>query len=394
MNRKKPLRLNITNVNSLLTAMALIEVSVCQILTLLFGISSPFIFLGIALVVLSLIVNHKIYVKSRILVVYFVLLVTLLFSYLLNGKVVLNYLTTFAVFGLICIVLVPYKINHLEVLKAASIIIFIRCLTYLFKQRSVITSLNVWDFDKVQMPIAFEFSAAFVISLTLLFAIDNVKKFLLIIIPNLIISFIVVFFDCHTRGAIVAIGFGILMLIIQHMKKGKVAAVVMISLITLFLYSNIISVLSIIIHLLGQRGINLPVLDKTFELISQNNIGNGRSALFAKAVMAIQQSPIIGHGVGYFEKVSSGQYTHNYFLQILCEFGIVGLIFAIIFLTVIIGLIFKINTKPICKYVALLFSLNITLLTSGVYWTSFVYIYFMFYFIDKYDWQTKTLLEF
>lgn len=386
----------IVRANSWLTAMALVEVSVCQVLTNLFGISSPFIILGVSLIVLSSMINQKIYLKKKVLITYLGLLCILIISWLLNGTYALNYLSTYAVFGLICVVIVPYEIDMIKVLEADSIIIFIRCLVYLLKQRNMVMALNIWDFDKVQMPIAFEFSAAFIISLTLLTLLSKEKhnrKYLAILIPNLIISFIVVFFDCHTRGAIVAVGFGILVIIIQHIKRGRIPAVVIVSLIVLALYSNALPLLNWLSRVMTNRGISLPALDKTIQLISQNNIGNGRSAIFERAINVIQKSPIIGHGVGYFEQITNGGYTHNYFLQVLCEFGFVGLLTSLFFIVPILKIILGSNDDYNSKYIALLFSLSISLLTSGVYWTSFIYIYFMTYFIDKYNFEKKELGE-
>lgn len=382
--------------NSVITALAITEASVCEIMSLLLGIKSPFAILGITIIVLTSIVNKKIFLRPPALASYAVLIIVLLLSLIFNGKVVVNYLTTFAVFGLLSLIIVPLNFDFVELLKTSAVIYFLRSALYLFKQKDQLAALNIYQFDKVQMAIAFEFACAFIFQLTFLLCLKKYGmsyRWLLLIIPNLVVSFIVVFLDCHTRGAIVTIFFGIVVLILQKIQRGRTWILLLISIVALFLYSNATVILKAINQVFINKGITIPALQKTIGLISINDMGNGRDIVYAKAFEVIKRSPIIGHGVGYFEMYSGGNYAHNYFLQILCEFGVVGLIGAGIFLITIITILLRDKELEENKYIALLFSLSVSLFTSGVYWTSFIYIYFMFYFVSNYNWKTKTMEE-
>ena len=60
---------------------------------------------------------------------------------------------------------------------------------------------------------------------------------------------------------------------------------------------------------------------------STEDVSSGRYELWSRAVSYILTSPIVGHGLGYFQSNNlSGSAVHNVFLSVLVEFGAIGLL--------------------------------------------------------------------
>jgi O-antigen ligase len=95
-----------------------------------------------------------------------------------------------------------------------------------------------------------------------------------------------------------------------------------------------------------------------------------------------KQSPLFGNGVGYFEKFHSQSYVHEFFLEILCEYGIVGFIF-------VLGIMFRYTVRVYNDKLSegKIFSLVLAgisfllLLYSSSYWLMPQFWYFLFYMI-------------
>jgi O-antigen ligase len=93
--------------------------------------------------------------------------------------------------------------------------------------------------------------------------------------------------------------------------------------------------------------INSPFADVVKELLlgyssegeGLNALFSGRFSLFGDAIKHIKQHPIFGNGVSY-EKLGFTR-THNVFLQMTYENGIVGLLCFVAFLTVCLKRIYK-----------------------------------------------------
>ena len=79
-----------------------------------------------------------------------------------------------------------------------------------------------------------------------------------------------------------------------------------------------------------------------------------RTVFFEDGLKLFKQSPVIGLGLGSFENAVAGiqsfhyetKYTHNHYIQVLAETGIVGLIlFVLTFLTSIVAIVFELRKK-------------------------------------------------
>ena len=105
-----------------------------------------------------------------------------------------------------------------------------------------------------------------------------------------------------------------------------------------------------------------------------SDVLSGRSGLSGLATELINNN-MFGKGIGYFETIANGQYTHNIFLQLMCEFGIfVGGAASIYLVFVVIKSFFSKNSGEfevfcICQFIP-------KLLLSRVHWLNpFIWVF-------------------
>ena len=106
---------------------------------------------------------------------------------------------------------------------------------------------------------------------------------------------------------------------------------------------------------------------------------NGRFDLWKNAVDLFLESPLLGHGVGFFEKVNDSYYPHQFFLQVLCEFGIIGSIIFLMPLFYKVRNIFRNEmSQGIILYSAYFIYSFTQLMFSSSYWITpiFWFLYF------------------
>ena len=80
---------------------------------------------------------------------------------------------------------------------------------------------------------------------------------------------------------------------------------------------------------------NNRMLQMLIDVVNHKDVGNGRTVIYAAAIKAFLQNPLFGMGWNGFSKISYSttglgliRNVHNIYLQLLCEVGIVGSIFA------------------------------------------------------------------
>ncbi len=61
---------------------------------------------------------------------------------------------------------------------------------------------------------------------------------------------------------------------------------------------------------------------------------SGRTVLYLQALSVFSDHPFLGSGIGGFHAITGEDYPHNFFLELLCEMGIIGTITAIMLIIV------------------------------------------------------------
>lgn len=176
------------------------------------------------------------------------------------------------------------------------------------------------------------------------------------------------------RGGIVLLILTILMTYIAYIKRnnkknGKTIWIIAGSILGLFIVSKLD---------LAQTGLN-----RFFALFSQNQDASrdGRFELWMTALESFKNAPIFGHGIGsVFSNV--GFYSHNMFMDVLVEFGIVGfVIFSSFFVWIVIHILksIKDNQKLFIFYI---FVLGFTMLQfSGYFISEALFVFPVSYFL-------------
>lgn len=107
------------------------------------------------------------------------------------------------------------------------------------------------------------------------------------------------------------------------------------------------------------------------------NVYSERYKVWDDAIRMFNDSPLIGHGVGNFHKYSEQPYPHNIILQVMVEYGLVGLISFLLIFIISIKRLSKVKSfeKRIFTFIMLVMWL-IPLMLSMSYW---VYMPFWIY---------------
>ena len=115
--------------------------------------------------------------------------------------------------------------------------------------------------------------------------------------------------------AIIAILFGCVFIAIFHLNKiNRLKFIIVFLGGTIFLFLNIETVLEDFFYISSENSIG--AIKKMSSLSNDGDVSNGRDLLYESAIDIIRSSPMIGKGVGYFEKINE-IYVHQLFLQIL-----------------------------------------------------------------------------
>lgn len=140
------------------------------------------------------------------------------------------------------------------------------------------------------------------------------------------------------------------------------------------------SILNMTNNMLNTFNIYSRTIERTIDLVGEENIGNGRDAIYTNAFNEIQQNFIFGNGIGEFYN-TYGTYPHNIFLQSWHEGGIFYMILIMIPIIYSIYIILFCNkTSKEKKYILIfLFSISLVrLMISYEYWKDnyfWIYLY-------------------
>ena len=88
------------------------------------------------------------------------------------------------------------------------------------------------------------------------------------------------------------------------------------------LKNSVIAVLSLFIVYEVVSSLDIDIVTKTLE-----SGDAGRDELREQALAIFDKNPLFGSGLGGFYKITGENYPHNFFLEVLCECGIFGLLF-------------------------------------------------------------------
>lgn len=322
---------------------------------------------------------NKIRVSSSQFYAYIILLLILIFFNNIYDAVLLSsYLLYYITFATTSLVLSSIPYNAIKTFINLWYIYIIYLIVFLFRIQYSLMNSDEYGLD--QMGVAYSFVPVVLISAAnFIYKIVPIKsvKFFVINLVLLFGSLYIILYMTITRGAILSLLIGLIILI--YYKSNKVQRR-FILLIGSFSITSLVIFLDVFLNNLlnFSEGSGIGALTKLATFADEGDISNGRNRLYSAAITMFKNRPLLGNGVGYYEQVNDA-YVHNIVLQILCEGGIIGsiLFFIPIFRIRFIKYYHDINLAVL--HIILLSSTLSLLMFSSTHWLvpTFWLIYFM-----------------
>ncbi len=358
--------------NTWIVALFIAESNICSTIHLFIPIPYISVFMMFFLVFLALSLN-KLQIRiisSNWLLMGFVLLL-LIISILLNGTTyTLDYFSYFFVFGITSIILASLSLDYKCLVVCLVKIYIIVIVFYFLVQRSIfLYSPDYWS-DQMGMaygmviPVLFSF--AYIVNAKKLYQ-EYKKSYTYLASAELILAFYIIMFDCGTRGAILSAIIGCCFILLGRMKSKKAVILLAFGIILgIVVFANIDSILGWIRLTFAQSSIR--ALNKFSQMITIGGADNGRGAYFLDAIRMYSKSPVIGYGVGSFENLHDGAYVHEFFLELMVEYGGMGVIVFCVGLVKSIKRTIHSANNPEKVVLVVLIGMATMLLYSGSYW--------------------------
>lgn len=123
--------------------------------------------------------------------------------------------------------------------------------------------------------------------------------------------------------------------------------------------------------LIGLLNINIKGLNRIMKFLNSSIIDDGRTSLYIKSLELFNENPIKGKGIGSVFFYMQG-YSHNLFIDILIETGILGLSVFIIFLIwYLLKNISLFQQGSLFRFLTIIFICGITFnMFSGYFWVN------------------------
>lgn len=374
------------NRNSDLFAVFIAETLVCAMIGALVEIPMLSVIITAGLVV-GITINNRGHIYFRNYYPFFlivIIMIMLIFSALKNGlDNVLTYAMNFACFGMASFLFASTKLNTQRTIHTLVRIYFVYLIFYVFVLRNIFLSSS--DYWNRQMGVAYGFVPIIILSVLIWTypSLYTTKKKHNYIVPLIgILAVLFMFIDTGTRGAIVVAFVGIVCIFLTKQANWKKIVLILflgcLSLGCIYHYREIIIAID---DILSSMGIEIGAINKMIFMINQGNEFNGRDVLSVAAQNYFMESPIFGHGIGFFES-KEGTYPHNLFWQLLCEYGVIGTIMVCGLLSKRIKKLFLVNKGNLYHLELFVFLSSVPVLFfSNTYWT--LPLFWIFLFMDK-----------
>lgn len=367
--------------NSILIAIYISITCVVSIINSIIVIPNISALLSFGILISAIIINQNKKISTSALIYYISIFIILIISLVRYGGWALNYLSYYVLFATTSFVLSNLKDFSAKIIANTSLYIYALFLLLYFTTIQA-TRMASDDFGSEQMGYAYMslpgvLWAYSVIIFPKLYIGNRIYGFLLssfVFLGNLYI----IFFQTMTRGAIISVlaGMFLILLIKAPIKLRSVLFITIIILGTLL----IVNIDLILEHILGiSMDTSIGALNKLSRMAEGGDISNGRDELYNYAISLFKNKPALGWGIGYYENIYN-IYSHQFFLQMLCEFGILGSIIFVIPLLKNLRLLFFCKRYSIfIVEIILVCSTLIMLMFSNVYWfvPQFWFLFFM-----------------
>lgn len=306
----------VLNVNDLIIAFYLCIPMVTKILATIMPLENNIVILVGVLVLVSILYNKKIVFTKEMLLINIIVIILFLISFfrVIENQYVTIYFLDYILYGFSGIFLVQNHFEYKNVLKYISIIFVFFTIILVYKYIPLVKASENLDFT---MDLSYTVLIG-IIAMLIYFKYTKKAIFKIISVVTIIINLYYLIVLNNNRGSILALVIFIIISGLQKIKKKKNKVI-------LCIISIVISVFSVnfIFDYIEDMNTDINWVNRLAFQIKQGNISSTRDDLYQDAIQTINNNSLIGIGIGEFEKEHQGQYTHNLFLQLGCENGII-----------------------------------------------------------------------
>ncbi|WP_211837675.1 O-antigen ligase family protein [Porphyromonas levii] len=210
------------------------------------------------------------------------------------------------------------------------------------------------------------FSAALI-----LFFLRGNKKYIQVFLLLYLSTYLYLFFNFASRGAILSILIlAFILAFIKHQKHRSF--LVLAGVLAILLVSNFYPILYFLSDFFHSMDISIFFIDKLLKLNEMQNIDNGRFDIINRGIKLAMESPIYGQGIAAFENKYMSGWVHNFFVELFIEGGLLLLLPFVFIVLKSLRLIFIQDINPNEKLLLALFFCCglIELLFSNYLWRS------------------------
>lgn len=304
---------------------------------------------------------------------YMVSMFIFLYNYLIfpqNSEALISIIFPFFFICLPCFVY-SFSINDKNVLmnviyKVSEIVFIVGTLI------GILTFTNRINIGNYSMPLSYYMLLPAIINTYRLFMKKSTGSILKVIISLIIIL------SLGSRGPIMSFGVYIILASIKNIKKITYTSLLLYTSIFFALILGIVFFQNIIAYIYGLL-MNFGIRSRTLYLFMQDNLHlSGRDALYEVIIRQIAENPIIGIGIAGDRVFLGGRYSHNIFIEIFSNFGVIIGSIIIVVITFISYKAILSKNKFDSNINIIWFCLGfIPLLVSGTYLTDFKFWIFL-----------------
>lgn len=359
MNDKKR-----TIANSVILGLFLCGSMITKIITSIVSFNNNLVLFIGALLVLSFVLNLQRRFTLKLILINMIVALAFVISVFMNirnSSYTTNYLLNYLLYGVAGMLLCSVKTDDSIVIKA---------MTAVYMAFTVLTVMVYIPQAQNEAYIEQSMDISYTIVIGLSASVfawkgsNKILRVLILAVDAISLYYLMFLSDC--RGAVLTLVFmgGIILL-----KRSKHKA--WLSLLFIFLIVFVVWGWDFIIDALLESNSEMRWISR---FRRGTDIFSGRSDLLEQAKNLIS-SNVFGNGIGRFEVESGGQYTHNMYVQLFCEFGVFwGSIVSVYVTVLVIKTLFDKRSSGfdifcICQFIP-------RLLLSSVYWSNpFIWIF-------------------
>ena len=257
----------------------------------------------------------------------FFLIIGVIFIFLLsicriqNATYTISYMGYFLAFGVVSLLAGALKVDVKIVVENILYVGIVGLCFYLFRGFDGLASSTTMGMTYSMCPILF----------SAIIALINYKKKRLIAGACTILS-LYIFVQHAPRGLWLTIVFFAFFCcfykVVQSRsafktKIKKIGVIITVLVLVCVLINNLIEIVMWVDSFLNNTfNISIGALKKIMYYHKQEDLLNGRNALWNTTRTYISESPFFGKGIGYFEYKNEGAYPHNILFQAMCEIGV------------------------------------------------------------------------